>query len=154
MSVSRKKLIAEAPSSKEMMLAGQSGRLIADYLRKHKTITLHLAQGKQLAQQVVLPAGAAQLLANILEQMSQGKTVSIFATGTELTIQEAATLLNVSRAYMLKLVKQGVIPYHKLGNSYRLLAQDVIHYKTVDDKKRFKALAALSRQAQDLNMGY
>ena len=71
-----------------------------------------------------------------------------------LTIQEAATLLNVSRPYFINLLQEGKIPFRKFGTKRRILAKDVLRYKTSIDKKRLKALEVLAKQAQELDMGY
>lgn len=88
----------------------------------------------------------------IKAQLNQSKSVVL--TKAELTVAEAASALNVSCAYVISLLNQNIISYHKVGRSYRLFHQDVVRYKTIDDKKRLKVLAILSKQAQILGMGY
>lgn len=72
----------------------------------------------------------------------------------ELATQEAADLLNVSRPYLIQLLKEGKIPHRKVGTKRRILAKDVIRYKKAIYKKRYKALEELTKQAQELGMGY
>ncbi len=73
---------------------------------------------------------------------------------TKLTTQKAADLLNVSRPYLVGLLKSGKIPYHKVGTRRRVHAQDVLAYKTSIANQRLKTLETLSKQAQHLKMGY
>jgi excisionase family DNA binding protein len=86
--------------------------------------------------------------------MAEGNTVSVIPIRAELTTQEAAELLNVSRPHMVSLVESGEIPYRKMGSHRRVLAKDVLAYKAKIDEERLKTLAELSEQAQKLKMGY
>ncbi len=72
----------------------------------------------------------------------------------ELTTQEAADILQLSRPYLIELLESGEIPYRKVGSRRRVLTQDVISYKNRIDAVRMETLAQLSAQAQELNMGY
>lgn len=68
--------------------------------------------------------------------------------------EKAADLLNVSRPYLIQLLEEGSIPYRKVGTKECILTKDVIRYKKAVYKKRYKALEELTKQAQELNMGY
>jgi len=72
----------------------------------------------------------------------------------ELTTTEAADLLNVSRPHLVKLLKQGKIPHHKVGSHHRVYRRDVLSYKEGQRKTAEDALQALTDQAQELGMGY
>jgi excisionase family DNA binding protein len=72
----------------------------------------------------------------------------------KLSIQEAADLLNISRPLLMKLLEGGKIPYRKVGNRRKLNLEDVLAYKKASDAERRKALRALVREAQELDMGY
>ncbi len=142
------------PSNKEVTLAEKSGRILSDYIKTTKTLTLQLIDNNKEGKKIVLPPQALQLLVGILEHMGQGNAVSLVPIHRELTTQEAADLLNVSRPYLIKLLREGKIPFYKVGTKRRILAEDVLRYKAKIDKKRLKALGALAKQAQELGMGY
>jgi excisionase family DNA binding protein len=142
------------PSNKEVALAKKSSRILSDYIKKTKTPMLQLVESSQESKKIVLPPQALHLLVTILEQMTQGNTLSLISIHAELTTQEAADLLNVSRPYLIKLLNDGEIPFTKVGTKRRILAQDVLAYKANITKKRLKALEALTKQAQKLDMGY
>lgn len=142
------------PSNKEAALAEKSGRILSDYIKKTKTPTLQLVDTKKESKKIVVPPQALLLLVGILDEMSQGNAVSLIPIHAELTTQEAADLLNVSRPYLINLLKEGKIPFRKVGTKRRVLAEDVLRYKTTIDKKRLKTLEALTKQAQELDMGY
>ena len=73
---------------------------------------------------------------------------------TELTTTEAANLLNVSRPHLVKLLKEGTIPHHKVGSHHRVYRRDVLAYKKARRTQADSALRALTDQAQELDMGY
>lgn len=142
------------PSNKEVSLAEKSSRVLSDYLKQTNTPTLQLINKEQENKKIILPTQALQLLVDILEHIKQGNTVSIISIQSELTTQQAADILNVSRPYLIHLLEEGIIPHRKVGTKRRILSEDIIAYKTTITKKRLKALESLSKQAQDLDLGY
>ncbi len=139
------------PTQKDALLAMQSGEILASYVKSHSTYTTEISIGEK---KLTLPRTALHLLINALTQMAQGNTVTILSTDTELTTQEAADLLNVSRPHLVELLESGKIPHRKVGTRRRVHAQDVLAYKTSIDNQRLKTLETLSKQAQHLKMGY
>jgi excisionase family DNA binding protein len=146
--------LIEQPSGKEVSVAAKSYRTLLAYIQSTNTPTLHLVKKGHDNEKIELPTLALQLLVTILEQMAEGNTVSVIPIHTELTTQQAADLLNVSRPYLINLLNQAAIPFRSVGTKRRILAADILHYKAAIDKKRLKALAALTKHAQDLDMGY
>lgn len=105
-------------------------------------------------QDIVLPRQAIELLRNILTEMAQGNAVSIMPLHAELTTQEAANILNVSRPHLVKLLEEGQIEYMKVGTHRRIRFQDLMAYKQRRDQESTAAMQELVDQAQELDMGY
>ncbi len=76
-----------------------------------------------------LPAAAATLLREMLKEMGAGNAVALVPVESEITTQEAADLLNVSRPYVVGLIDKGVLPARMVGNQRRLPLKHVLVYK-------------------------
>ena len=136
-------------SKKEQGLARESFDILGELVRKNKPTYLSLNNEKH-----ELPEAAAKLLVEILNQMVQGNALTLIPRHANLTTQEAADLLNVSRPYLVKLLDDGYIPFFKVGNRRKVLADDVMSYKEKITQERHKTLQELVDQAQELNLGY
>ena len=103
---------------------------------------------------LVLPRHALELLQGLLAQMAQGNAVTIIPTHKELTTQQAADLLNVSRPHLIKLLKDKKLPFVKVGSHRRIRFEDLMRYKAERDQRSQEAMAELAAQAQESDMGY
>lgn len=101
-----------------------------------------------------LPSEALRLLLEILTEMAKGNSVSVAAVQTELTTQQAADMLNVSRPYLVRLIELRKIPSRRVGNRRRVLLADVLAYKGVDDAHRQEIADELAAEAQRLGLDY
>lgn len=140
------------PTEDEARLAAESSRrLMAACIDKGSEAHLRLIDGEA---DVTVPVSAIHMLAEILTQMAQGNAVALVPVHAELTTQQAADMLNVSRPYLVKQLEAGELPHHKVGRHRRIRFDDLMAYKAkVDDRAR-TAADALTAQAQELDLGY
>jgi excisionase family DNA binding protein len=103
---------------------------------------------------ITIPKKALSLLSTIIQNMAEGKTISIVPSNSEVSTQQAAEMLNVSRPHLIKLLKANNIPFKKVGSHRRILLKDIMVYKEQQAKQRETQLDFLANQAQDLNLGY
>lgn len=143
------------PTPEESQLARESSRTLAAVLETRvETQQIELVTPTGESKPVVVPVSALRLLVEILTQIGSGNAVRIIPIHAELTTQEAADLLNVSRPFLIEALERSEIPYRKVGTHRRIRYEDVIAYKDRIDAERKKSLDELAAQAQELKLGY
>lgn len=101
----------------------------------------------------VLPESVFYFLERVTEILARGDAVTIVPVGKELTTQQAADLLHVSRQYLVRLLDEGRLPYTKTGKHRRLRIDDVLAFKEQREKDRGESLRELTRLTEELG-GY
>lgn len=144
------------PTPDDARLAQESRRRLARLLADSPEGPLRLrVQPQNAAEETVsIPASAFRLLNDILAQMAEGNAVTLIPIHAELTTQQAADLLNVSRPFLVEQLEQQRIAYRKVGTHRRILFKDLMEYKSSMDRHRLAALDELAAQAQELGLGY
>lgn len=140
----------DLPTPDEVELAKAAARHLASALRTHSDGTVPITTDIDGEVPVVLPRRAVQLLVDLLAQIANGNAVTLVPVHAQLTTQEAADLLNVSRPFLVKLIEAGEIPFQKVGTHRRLRADDVFAYRQAQEQRSRHALTALAQLDQEL----
>ncbi|MBC3235702.1 MULTISPECIES: helix-turn-helix domain-containing protein [Pseudomonas] len=143
------------PLEKEVEAAVQGQRELASLLStKFETQRIDIFDKEDKPHTLVLPTSALRLLVDILGELAIGNAVKVVPVHAELTSQEAADLLNVSRPHLVKMLEEGAIPFTKTGRHRRIRFSDLMAFKQRRDEESQEAMEALANQAQELGMGY
>ncbi|MFT6386811.1 MAG: excisionase family DNA binding protein [Cellvibrionaceae bacterium] len=143
--------IIELPTSQEIELAKQSSRTLAKYANQDR-VTLKITGEDGQSEDITLPGHIMAMLLKISTEMSQGKAISLIPINAELTTQEAANMMNVSRPHLVKLLEQETIPFHKVGTHRRIYLEDLLAHIQENDEARSKTLDELAALSQDLGL--
>lgn len=137
------------PTVDDVRLAKASSRRLAPFQNRNLKVRIN-----ETEERIELPAAAVRLLVDLLSAMAEGNAVTLIPIHAELTTQQAADMLGVSRPFLIRQMEEGAIPYRKVGTHRRVLFSDLMRYKHEIDSKRNAALDELAAQAQELGMGY
>lgn len=141
------------PSATDARIAEESARLLAPTLKTaNRVVQLRVGDDNSTSEPVAIPTEAFRLLVNILAQMASGNAVQLVPQQAELTTQEAARLLNMSRPYVVRLLDEGRIPSHRTGTHRRVMLRDVLTFKAEHRRARSAALDRLSDLDQELGL--
>lgn len=148
-------LTAEKLSSAPVLPTESDSRLAAEASRElSRKLTEELKVRLDDGTELVLPRSAARLLVHLLTEMAQGNAVTIIPIHAELTTQEAAEFLGVSRPFLVRLLEEKKIPFHKAGTHRRIKFLDLEAFKKKFKSAQNEALDELTQQAQELGLGY
>lgn len=151
MSASHYELPPLLPTVQDAALARTSSRLLAACIGHGATARLRVIDGQD---EIEVPVAALRMLVDILANMAEGNAISLVPIHAELTTQQAADFLGVSRPHLVGLVDKGEIPHHKVGTHRRIFFRDLLAYRKERMGQSKAALDALAEQAQKLGMGY
>ncbi|MEM6159947.1 helix-turn-helix domain-containing protein [Erwinia sp. P6884] len=139
------------PAQKEIEVALRGQRELATFLStKFETQNITIQDANDKTHQIELPTSSLTLLMNILGELAEGNAVQIVPVHAELTTQEAANILNVSRPHMVKLLEDGNLPFHKTGRHRRVLFADLMRYKAQRESESNDAMQELADVSQEL----
>ncbi len=142
------------PTAQDAAIAREASRMLAPYVEHLESLRFQVGEEKKVTQKLLLPATAIRLLLDLLTEMAAGNAITLIPVHAQLTTQQAADVLNVSRPFLVCLLEQGKIPHVKVGTHRRILFEDLMRYKKDIDRERQKALDELIRESEKLNIGY
>jgi len=148
--------VVQKPSKSDQRIARQSltslDRIDSKIYKNRKSVAIEVTDDE--VTHVEIPVSAFRFLKFILNNMAQGKAISLVPEESELSTQQAADLLNVSRPHIVKLLEEGKIPYSKAGSHRRIRLEDLQEYARSMKMDRSEALDKLAKEAQELDLGY
>ncbi len=142
---------AFVPTEEEAERAKSLRRILAREFAPADSVTIQREDGDE---SIEIPRQVFDVLMRVLAVMSEGKAFSLIPMDKELTTQQAADILNVSRPYLNKILDLGDIAHRKVGRNRRVKFSDLMEYKRSQMQTSKSALQELADQAQTLDMGY
>ncbi len=139
------------PTSDEMEKASEAMSIFARALKEDGPSIRINSGGDEL--QLDFPHALGQLVLDLLAHVARGEMVTFVPYGAELTTQQAADLLNVSRPFLVKLLEAGEIEHHKVGSHRRVPVEKLLEYKMKRDQVRSEGLTELQRLGQEFDAG-
>ncbi len=140
------------PDAHEALLAEESIRQLAHLARQAGDVRLRVVGEVGDTATITIPSSAFRLLMRIPSELARGDGVSMMAHHAELTTQQAADILNVSRSYLVKLLERGEMPFRWTGTHRRVRLDDVLDYKRTLDERRRETLDELAELTQERHL--
>ena len=144
-------LVPTLPSEAEAILAKETSRVLAGHAQTAGPLLLRMLDDPG-AGTVKLPATALRMLIHILEEMARGNAVTLIPVRAELTTQEAADMLNISRPSLIQILDEGKIEYRRVGTHRRVRFEAVMGYKRRSDSERRAVLTELAAYDQEIGL--
>ena len=140
------------PSEADAVLAKETSRVLASHIRNSDPMELRISDDPSPDGMVKLPLSAARMLVRILEEMARGNAVTLIPVHAELTTQEAAEMLNISRPSLIQLLDEGKIDYRRVGTHRRVRFEGLMKYKRAAEAARRAALEELAAYDRELGI--
>ncbi len=144
-------LIPTLPTEMDATLARETSRLLAPRMRSKTPLSFRVGDAAK-EETLQLPAPAVKMLVRILEEMARGNAITLIPVHAELTTQEAADMLNISRPSLIQLLDEGKIEYRKVGTHRRVRFDALMAYKRQADAERRAALTELAAYDQEIEI--
>jgi len=139
------------PTQTEAKQAEETSRVLSSRLRSKTPLRLRVVDAPE-DETVVIPTSAAKILVGILDEMGRGNTVTVIPVHAELTTQEAADMLSISRPSLIQLLDEGKIEYRKVGTHRRVRFESLMTYKRRVRAERLAVLNELAAYDQEIGI--
>jgi excisionase family DNA binding protein len=137
------------PTETEVRQASEAARALATALTP-EGLPFSVSRNGDYTE-IDLPPALGQLVLDVLTHVARGEMITFVPYGAELTTKEAADLLNVSRPFLVSLLNDKQIPFHKVGSHRRIRACDVLEFRDRRDADRRTILHDLQRLGQEFD---
>ena len=148
----------ELPDEQAAAQAADAVAQLTAFLRAHPTPTTHVQLVTDVPTdeptRIEVPAVAFRFIVDVLAELANGNAVTVAPIHAELTSQQAADLLNVSRPFLIKLLDDREIPYRRVGNRRKVFLTDLLEYKKRNEALRQEIADELTREAQSVGLEY
>lgn len=135
-------------------IAGQAAEALASFAHELHDGTMIRVGRRGHDASIRVPAAALRVFVDVLKQLAQGNAVTVAPVHAELTTQQAADLMNVSRPYVIKLLDDGAIPHRRVGNRRKVRLRDLLSYMERDETHRKSIADELTKEAQRQKLDY
>lgn len=145
---------AVTPTDQDQQTAHTSSRELAPLLQRKETGDAHIrfdAEGQQ-GVAIALPHSAVLLLLSALQEMAKGHAVTLLQVDAELTTNQAAQLMRISRPSLIKMLEEKKLPYRKVGAHRRVRYEDVLDYLATERSRRRKVMEELVAETERLGL--
>ena len=140
-------------SEADIKAAQEASRALARFGGKGG-VRVEAESDRETRQSFILPATAVRLLTDILAHLAEGRSIVVMPDDAELTTQQAADMLNVSRPHLIRLLQEGQIEHCKVGTHRRVTLRNLQAYRKSRAAEAEATLNKLAQQAQELDMSY
>ncbi len=142
------------PNATEASTAREAGKRLAAHVEAARDLEIRVVVDGRTKDAVALTPAVARLLVEILNATGEGNAVSVIPVHAELTTQQAADLLNVSRPFLIQLLLDRKLPYRTVGTHRRIRYRDLVDFKNRIDAERNLALDELAAETEALGIRY
>lgn len=137
-----------SPSPEDVAVAQKSARLLDRMnFSTHPPVRVRVGD-----QEIAIPPALAEALNGALRSFAGGRAVAVVSLDEEVSPNEAAQLLGVSRPFAAALFDRGAFPSRRVGTHRRALLRDVLEYKEREKAARLRALEELAAEGQKLGL--
>ena len=145
---------AITPTDKDSQLARASSEALAPLLSEKGSSRAHIHFSTESDHEadITLPLPAVHLLFQALQEMAKGNTVTLLPVDTELTTQQAAELMRVSRPSLIKMLEDKKLPYRTIGTHRRVRYEDIMLYLKAERARRAEVVRELMAETERLGL--
>lgn len=136
-------ILDAAPAPEERLLG---------LLRSPKAQVSIMVDRAGVSERVDLEPQTLALLKEVLAHRHEGASLQVLRAEDEMTTQQAADFLGVSRPHVVKLIKEKELPHHMVGSHHRVLARDVFRYDEARKQERREMAAKATAEARELGL--